>query len=235
MPIKIQNRWYRFRANFWFIPALIAIAAILLSFTTTAIDNVFINRQHIAPWLLYSGGPDGARTVLSVIAGSMMTVAGVVFSITIVVLSLASSQFGPRLIRNFMDVRANQAVLGIFVATFMYCILGLHGADATQDGHFTPSLSVTIGVFLSLVSLGLLIYFIHNISESIQAETIIARVRRDLEKATDRIFPEQLGQADGLFETPIHRDYASRPPAAASSARWQPSKAATFRRWTTTP
>jgi uncharacterized membrane protein len=207
MPIQIQSLWYRLRANFWFIPALMAVAAILLAFTATAFDNAFLDHDHIAPWLLYSGGPDGARTVLSVIAGSMMTVAGVVFSITIVVLSLASSQFGPRLIRNFMEVRANQMVLGTFVATFIYCILVLHNADAAKDGHSNPSLSVTAGVILSLVSLGLLIYFIHNISESIQAENIIARVRRDLEEATDRIFPEELGQGNGRYETPIHRDY----------------------------
>ena len=93
--------------------------AILLSFTATAIDKVFLYRIDARHWWIYSGGPDGARTILSVIAGSMITVAGVVFSITIVVLSLASSQFGPRLIRNFITIKTNQMVLGTFVATFI--------------------------------------------------------------------------------------------------------------------
>ena len=115
MRIKIRNFWYRLQSSFWFLPALMAGAAILLSFVTTAIDKVFLYREGAQHWWIYSGGTDGARSVLSVIASSMITVAGVVFSITIVVLSLASSQFGPRLIRNFMNVRANQMVLGTFV------------------------------------------------------------------------------------------------------------------------
>jgi uncharacterized membrane protein len=133
-----------------------------------------------------------------VIAGSMITVAGVVFSITIVVLSLASSQFGPRLIRNFMNVRANQMVLGTFVSTFIYGVLVLRTVNATVEARFVPGLSVTITVVMSLLSLGVLIYFIHNVSESIQAQNIIARVRRDLDKAVDRIFPEKIGQEEDL-------------------------------------
>jgi len=111
MRIKILNFWYRLQASFWFVPALMTGAVILLSFITTAIDKVFSCREGAQQWWIYSAGPDGARTILSVIAGSMITVAGVVFSITIVVLSLASSQFGPRLIKNFMNVRANQMVM----------------------------------------------------------------------------------------------------------------------------
>jgi uncharacterized membrane protein len=125
MRIKIRNFWYRLQESFWFLPALMAGAAILLSFVTITIDKVFLYREGAQHWWIYGGGPDGARTVLSVIAGSMITVAGVVFSITIVVLSLASSQFGPRLIRNFMNVRANQMVLGTFVSTFIYGVLVL--------------------------------------------------------------------------------------------------------------
>ncbi len=138
----------------------------------------------------------------------MISVAGVVFSITMVVLSLASSQFGPRLIRNFMDVRANQTVLGTFLATFIYSILVLHNADPLSEANFVPKLSVTVAVALSLANLGLLIYFIHSVSESIQAENIIARVRRDLEKTVDRIFPETLEAGGGPSAGPFHREYA---------------------------
>ncbi|MGA6926315.1 MAG: DUF2254 family protein, partial [Desulfosarcina sp.] len=179
------------------MPALMAAGSIVLAIATITIDKSFLYNAETQPWLVYSGGPDGARAVLSTIAGSMMTVAGVVFSITIVVLSLASSQFGPRLIRNFMNVKANQMVLGTFVATYMYCILVLHTANATEGARFVPILSVTVGVALSLVSLGVLIYFIHSVSESIQAENIISRVRHDLDKTIDRIFPEVLDPAAG--------------------------------------
>ena len=182
-------------------------AAILLSFITTAIDKVFLYREGAQHWWIYSGGPDGARTVLSVIAGSMITVAGVVFSITIVVLSLASSQFGPRLIRNFMNVRANQMVLGTFVATFIYGVLVLRTVNAAVEARFVPGLSVTMAIVMSLLSLGVLIYFIHSVSESIQAQNIIARVRGDLDKAVDRIFPDKLGQEEDFSHGPIKRDY----------------------------
>ena len=182
-------------------------AAIFLSFITTAIDKDFLYREITQHWWIYSGGPDGARAVLSVIAGSMISVAGVVFSITIVVLSLASSQFGPRLIRNFMNVRANQMVLGTFVATFTYGILVLRTVNASVEARFVPGLSVTIAIVMSLFGLGVLIFFIHNVAESIQAQNIIARVRRDLENAVDRIFPERLGQGEDQSLGPIKRDY----------------------------
>ena len=207
MRIKIRNFWYRLQESFWFLPAVMAGAAILLSFVTIAIDKVFLYREGAQHWWIYSGGPVGARTVLSVIAGSMITVAGVVFSITIVVLSLASSQFGPRLIRNFMNVRANQMVLGTFVSTFIYGVLVLRTVNATVEARFVPGLSVTITVVMSLLSLGVLIYYIHNVSESIQAQNIIARVRRDLDKAVDRIFPEELGHEEDLTRNSINRDY----------------------------
>jgi len=207
MKIKIRNFWYRLQESFWFLPAVMAGAAILLSFVTIAIDKLFLYREGAQHWWLYGGGPDGARTVLSVIAGSMITVAGVVFSITIVVLSLASSQFGPRLIRNFMNVRANQMVLGTFVATFIYGVLVLRTVNAILDARFVPGLSVTIAVVMSLLSLGVLIYFIHNVSESIQAQNIIAKVCRDLDKAVERIFPEKMGREEDLSNGPIKRDY----------------------------
>ncbi len=190
-----------------FLPGIMALGAILLSFATTAVDSAYSDRKHPVQWLLYSGEADGARAVLSTIAGSMITVAGVVFSITIVVLTLASSQFGPRLVKNFMNVRANQMVLGAFVATFIYGILVLRTVNAVTDETFVPGLSVSTAIVMSLGSLGVLIFFIHSVSESIQAQHIIARVRHDLEKAVDRIFPEKLGKTEGPAHGPIERDY----------------------------
>ena len=207
MNIQIRNMWYRLQASFWFLPAITAAGAVLLSFATVAVDRGgYLYTDGAVQWWIYRGGADGARTVLSVIAGSMITVAGVVFSITIVVLSLASSQFGPRLVRNFMNVKANQMVLGTFVATFIYGILVLRTVDATEGEKFVPHFSVTVAVALSILSLGVLIYFIHDISESIQAQHIIARVRNDLDDAVERLFPEKLGQGQDL-SAPIRREY----------------------------
>ena len=207
MQIKIKNLWYHLQGSFWFLPALMALAAILLSYATTTTDRILPSLGSSVKWMVYSGGPDGARAVLSTIAGSMITVAGVVFSITIVVLTLASSQFGPRLVRNFMNVKANQMVLGTFVATFIYGVLVLRTVNAVPGETFVPGLSVTVAIVMSLLSLGVLIFFIHSVSESIQAQNIIARVRRDLENTVDRIFPEVLEPDEDLSHGPIMRDY----------------------------
>jgi uncharacterized membrane protein len=147
------------------------------------------------PWV-YAGGPEGARAVLSTIAGSMITVAGVTFSITIVALTLASQQFGPRLLRGFLRDLGNQIVLGTFVSTFLYCLLVLRTVRGNDDAQFVPHLSVTLGVLLAMLSLGVLIFFIHHVSISIQASQIIANVAADLGSAVVRLFPDELGHAD---------------------------------------
>jgi uncharacterized membrane protein len=166
-----------------------------LSFVTIAIDDVVKTKSLQAIGWIYASGPDGARTVLSTIAGSMITVATTAFSITIVALQLASGQFGPRLLRNFMRDTSNQIILGTFIATFIYCLLVLRTIEGFQDKTFVPQISVTFGLMLALASLGVLIYFIHHTAEAIQADNLIAKVRHELDNAIDRLFPQKLGQA----------------------------------------
>ena len=104
----------RLRTSYWFIPAVMTVSATALSFLTVHIDTLMSAKWVRATGWIWAGGPEGARNVLATIAGSTITVAGVVFSVTIVSLTLASSQFGPRLLRNFMDDRGTQAVSGYF-------------------------------------------------------------------------------------------------------------------------
>ena len=111
---------------------------------------------------------------------------------TLVALSLASSQLGPRLLRNFMRDTKNQVVLGTFVATFVYCLLVLRTIRRAGVDVFVPHLSVTIGVVLAIVSLGVLIYFIHHVSVSIQADEVVARVNAELIDGIDRLFPDSM-------------------------------------------
>lgn len=196
MIAKFTNAWFYLRSSLWFIPTLMVIGSAALSFLM-----IFVDQTLQPAWMqdyqsIYSGGPDGARAVLSTIAGSMVGVTGIVFSITIVTLTLASSQFGPRLLRNFMRDLGNQIVLGTFIATFTYCLLVLRMVTDTSDGHFVPHFSVTLGIAFALASLGVLIYFIHHISVSIQADTVIAAVSHDLHDAINRLFPERIGQGE---------------------------------------
>jgi len=194
MVTKFINLWFRLRASLWFVPSLMVIGSMVLSFLA-----IFADETLQLVWLqdsqsVYSGGAEGARAVLATIAGSMISVAGLTFSITIVTLTLASSQFGPRLLRNFMRDLGNQIVLGTFIATFVYCLLVLRRVTDTSDGQFVPHVSITIGIVLALVSLGVLIYFIHHTSVSIQANTVIAAVSEDLHHAIERLFPERMGE-----------------------------------------
>jgi uncharacterized membrane protein len=198
------------------------LAAVGMSFALIAIDEAMRDRVIRNLGWVWVGGPEGARSLLSTVAGSMITVAGVVFSITIVALSLASSQFGPRLLRNFMQNTGNQVVLGTFIATFVYCLLVLRTVRGDGAEEFVPSIAITGGVALALVSLGVLIYFIHHASVSIQVSHVITVVSHDLLGAIDQLFPESLGRGasePGRPADPSHLAGAGRRPHAISAAQ----------------
>ena len=130
---------------------------------------------------MISGSPDAARQILSSLAGAIITVVGVVFSIMIVTLTLASTQFGPRMLRTFIRDRGTQLTLGTFVATFFYAMLTL----ISIGGTFVPHLSVTVALVLTAIDLGVLIYFIHHTATAIQLPAVIASIARDLARAID--------------------------------------------------
>lgn len=180
-----------------------AAGAVALSFATVELDRAVEDRWLSSAGWAYAGGAEGASSVLETIAGSMITVAGVVFSLTLVALTLASSQFGPRLLRNFMRDTTNQLVLGTFVSTFLYCLLVLRSIRFTEGDVFVPHLSVTLGLLFAVASLGVLIYFIHHVSVSIQADQVVARVSTELLEGIDDLFPEQIGApASGPSDAP---------------------------------
>lgn len=193
MKTKLINFWESLRASFWFLPALMVIAATLASFSIVSIDKVLDSDSLSFLDFFYLVSPDGARAILSTIAGSMMTVACVTFSITTVVLSLASSQFGPRLLRNFMLDRGTQFVLGTFVASFIYCLLVLRSIKTIGTNIFVPCFAVTLAVVLAFLSVGVLIFFIHHIATSIQADQVVAAVSRELDRHSRQMFTEELG------------------------------------------
>ncbi len=146
------------------------------------------------PWA-YSGGPEGARSLLSTIAGSMITAASVTFSLASVALSISSQQYGSRVLRNFMRDRITQVLLGTFVSTFIYSVLvvrSIRGSDVS--GGFVPAISVTAAIALSLASLILLIYFIHHVSTSIQASHIVHVIAEDMQGAIPKLYPSSTGQ-----------------------------------------
>lgn len=194
MKAHFLRYWESLHSSFWFLPAILAIASAALALSAVAVDERAANILSDWKWL-YSGGAEGASAVLQTIAGSMITIAGVVFSMTLVALTLASAQFGPRLLRNFMSDTVNQLVLGTFIATFIYCLLVMRTIRREDDVAFVPHFSVTLGVVLALVSMAVLIYFIHHVSLSIQADEVVARVAKELDQGLDRLFPEGIGKS----------------------------------------
>ncbi len=121
MITKLRHVWYETRSSFWFVPGVIVLAAVGLATVLITIDaNVELNVEKTWP-RLFGAGAAGSRGLLTAVASSMITVAGVVFPITIVALSLTSSQYTSRVLRNFMRDRNNQVVLGVFVGIFAYC------------------------------------------------------------------------------------------------------------------
>jgi uncharacterized membrane protein len=205
MKSRLLSLWESLRTSFWFVPTLMAVASVGLAFSTVRLDSSVIGKTVASSiGFLWSGGADGARSLLSTVASSMITVAGTVFSITITALVLASGQFGPRLLRNFTRDLGNQLVLGTFVATFLYCLLVLRTVRGAQEGDVVPYLSVTLGVLLAAASIGVLIYFIDHIAASIQAENLIAVVGDELKQNIARLYPAHPGERadDWVAETP---------------------------------
>ncbi|CAN5910335.1 DUF2254 domain-containing protein [soil metagenome] len=217
--------WDGLSTSFWFVPSLMVLSSILLALVMLKFDRSLGEEN----WFMdltwqFQRGPEGSRSLLSVVAGSMMTITSVTFSITILTLQLASSQFGPRLLRSFMRDRGNQVVLGTFIATFTYCLLVLREVNGSDVGEeFVPQLAVAMAVVLALASLSVLIYFIHHVAESIQAENIIDAASRDLEGAIDRLYPESMGRdasksrADPPSALPDGFESGARPVTSESS------------------
>ncbi|MES1942167.1 hypothetical protein T5B8_18093 [Salinisphaera sp. T5B8] len=184
---QLIKYWNTLKGSYWFIPTVMSIFAAALSFALTAID-ARIGDAWVAnmPWI-YSIQAEGARGLLTTVAGSMIGVAGVTFSITIAALSYTTSTLGPRLLTNFMNDRGNQITLGTFVSTFVYCLLLLRVVQASHESSaaFVPHLALVFAVGMAVASLAVLIYFIHHITESLHVSNVVANVARDLDSAID--------------------------------------------------
>lgn len=189
MKTRLLHLWENLTSSYWFVPTLMAVGAVVLALALVELDRATGDGWLKDTWFIYLGGPDGARALLSTVASSVITVAGVVFSITIAALTQASSQFGPLLLRNFMRDRGNQVVLGTFVATFIYCLLVLRTVYGQEDLSFVPHIAVTVATVLAVASIGVLIYFIHHVSLSLQAPQVIARAAHELRSAIDQAYP----------------------------------------------
>ncbi len=191
---KILFFWKELGATFWFVPVLIISFSILLAICSVYLDSLItIPRDGWSRFFLVNSS-DSARSILTTISSAMMGVAGTVFSITLVALTLASSQFGPRLIKNFMYVRLNQVVLGLYISTYLYCLLVLNSVTDSNVYTFIPSISILVAIIAAVVNIILLIIFIHQIAISIQADKVVSDISEFIYKQLETLFPEKMGE-----------------------------------------
>src|SRR5213593_1505913 len=187
------------RTTLWVVPTAMVAAAVLLFGVTYGLDRAIAHGRLSLPGWAIAGEADASRQILIGIAAAVITVAGVMFSITILALQLASQQFGPRMLRNFIRDVGTQVSLGAFVATFVYSVLTL-GSVAHGSGAFVPHISVTVALVLTLGDLGVLIYFIHHVATSIQVTSVVAGIARDFRATLDTLKTEAARMAPAAVD-----------------------------------
>ena len=190
---NVRATWSQLLGSLWFVPGAIVLTSVLLAVGMVEL-SAHVDPEALARWpRVFGASAESSRSMLEAIASSMITVAGVTFSITMVAVTQASSQYTPRILRNFMRDRANQVVLGAFVGIFAYCLVVLRTIRGAEELRFVPALAVLLGVLLAIVGIGVLIFFVHHISSTLQASGIVARVTHDTIVAVDRLFPDEVG------------------------------------------
>ncbi|MHB1445503.1 MAG: DUF2254 domain-containing protein [Acidimicrobiales bacterium] len=176
------------------VPVICVGLAFALFVVTYTLDEAVYRGSFALPWWIRTGSADAGRAVLIGIAAAVITVVGVVFSITILALTLASQQFGPRMLRTFIRDVGTQLTLGIFVGSFVYAVLALGSITSSgPHGQFVPHIGIAVSELLMFVDIAVLIYFIHHIAVTIQLPEVIARVAADLSRAIDESFPFPYG------------------------------------------
>lgn len=193
---KLKFLWQGLTGSFWFVPMFIILFSIVLATVLILVDRT-VDIQSIE-YLnsILTESADSARSVLSTISGAMIGVAGTVFSITLVALTLASSQFGSRLLKNFMHERLNQVVLGTYISTYVYCLIILNVVKDNDAQVFIPTLSILVAILAAIGNIVLLVIFIHSISISIQADKVVSDISISLMQNIERIFYEELEGED---------------------------------------
>lgn len=189
--------WIDFKGSFWFVPSLVVGGLLLLAMLSIEIDRRYFEKwEAITPtWIIFE--KEAMRSILATIAGSMMTVAGVVFSITILVLAQASGLYTSRILRNFMRNRGNQFILGLFVGIFIFCLFLMTNVHPTNN-----AISALFAFLLALVGVAFLIYFIHYVATSIQANEIILNVANETIQGIDVYYKEEGGGEHEMASLP---------------------------------
>jgi uncharacterized membrane protein len=203
LPILLRSAMYALRGGFLIRPFIIAILLGLVGAGLSAIEEAMPGIGDWIPEVLFPSrqDPQVAQIILSDIATSIMTVVSIVFAIVLMTLTLASTQFSPRILLSFVRDQTTQWTLGVFLGTFSYCLAALPAARSLPTV-FTPVVTVSGAMLLALICVGWLIYFIHHISQSISVNHIVDRVARETELVIDEFMPRRRSPFDLLEPVP---------------------------------
>lgn len=182
---RLRLYWSFVRASLWFVPLLMSIGAVALA--VLLLTSIGLPAGNAAEfWLLYSGNADNARQLLGALLSGMITMSSLVVSITVVVLTLAAGQLGPRMVRNFMGDWATQIVLGLFIATILYLLVVFRTiGDASADS--IPHLAVSVGTALSALCLFVLLIYVHRLARSIMYDNVVREITAELGRSIGRL------------------------------------------------
>ena len=191
MRTRALNLWDTVVSSYWLVPCSMASAMIFLALGLPRVDDYF-EAEAVQKFVWLEITPRSAQSILASIASANVSIVGVVFSITILTLSIASSQLGPRLLRTFMSDRLTHFALGLYLSTAVYCLILLTIVKDIEDSGFVPHLSVMFSLLVAIFGMGYLIFFIHRIAQLIQTPNIVESVAHDLDSAILRLFPDAL-------------------------------------------
>jgi uncharacterized membrane protein len=194
--VGTRHRWDRLMVSFWFAPVLMGLAAVLLAWAMYRLDNLIPNEALENSRLILSGTVGVARNSLLVMAGTVLATAGVVFTLLTLPLSTVAAQFGSRLLRLFLRDRTTQFVLGMFVATFVYCVAAALSILPVTIQPEAPQLTVTVGLYLMLATFASLILLIQHISTMLQAPNIAAAAGAELLDVINAEIPANIKSDD---------------------------------------
>lgn len=193
--------WIQLKSSLWFIPAICVLFSAGLAVGLVQLDATLgLKFTGLSPQF-FGLGADGSRSILATIAQSVVTIAGVSFSITIVALSLAANQYTPRVLRNYMRDHGNQVVLGGLVGIFTYCIIVLRTIQGGEES-FVPAVSVIVALAFSIIAIGLFVYFVHHVATSIQAASIISSIAVETQEVVRKMFPREAEQGPPGTDSP---------------------------------
>ncbi len=193
--MNLQALWTSVINSFWFVPAVLVIVSVLMAFGLVWVDRAYYETIKESLPFIFTGTPDSARGILSTIATTFATIVTVLFSITVVALQQAATQYSSRVLKAFTERRGYQIVLGSYVATYTYSLLVLRSvqSETTAFTEFVPQIAVTVALLVVVINVGLLVYFLNQITKSLQVTKIVDIIHAGILQNINKLYPSEIG------------------------------------------